>query len=136
MTLYDLVNGTTLQGDIRLSVWDEDGEEVAVEEYENCEDLSSADLSCYEELAVNYVFVGGDSKLHIELEGYAGWMHEEEEVECEELPVKVILVAGGVRHYCNEFETEDEAEDFCEYYNYRMVDENGFEWRMEIEVDD
>lgn len=135
MTLYDLVNGTTLQGDIRLSVWDED-EEVAVEEYKNCEDLSSADLSCYEELAVNYVFVGGDSKLHIELEGYAGWMHEDEE-ESVDLPVRVYLVSeGGTRNYFAEFETEDEANEFCDSFKWEWKDDNDFVWSMEVEVDD
>ena len=70
MTLYDLVNSTTVQGDIRLSVWTSgwSGTEVAVEQY-TTEDLSIKDISPYEDLKVNYIFSASDGKLHIELEG-------------------------------------------------------------------
>lgn len=68
MTLYDLVSQVTLQGDIRLSVWDEDGEEIEVEEYDNCEYLSCHVVKRYENLEILYIFSATDSKLHIELE--------------------------------------------------------------------
>lgn len=134
MTLYDLVNQMTIQGDIRVSVWGEEEEDVI--EFENCDDLSSEDIHKVENLEVLYIFSASDNKLHIELEAVDGWGKVEEDEEYELLPVKVYLVSGAVRHFCTDFATEEEAEDYCEYYDYRMVDENGFEWSMEIEVDD
>ena len=80
MTLFSLANSTTLQGNICLSVWDGD-EEVAREELRNVDDLASsiARYYIYEDLEVKFVFSTRDGILHIELEGYAPWLHEESE---------------------------------------------------------
>ena len=69
MTLYDLVNSTTVQGDIRLSVW-KDHEEVEVKQFTYVDDLSYNSVpNKYLDMEVNFIFCGGDGFLHIELEG-------------------------------------------------------------------
>ena len=45
---------------------------------------------------------------------------------------KVIIKAGRIErnlYYCD---TIEEAEEFCNYYEWEFVDENGFPWDMEI----
>ena len=57
MTLYDLMNGTTLQGHIEVKKLDEDGSELKSCFYENCEDLSGVDLpDGWEDYNVTYVY--------------------------------------------------------------------------------
>lgn len=69
MKLEDLINVTTFQGDIRLSLW-KDGEETKVKEYSMVDDLSFMNIPAWAEgKEVNYIFCGGDGYLHIELEG-------------------------------------------------------------------
>ena len=43
MTLYELVNSTTIQGNIRVSMW-EDDEERIISTWENCEELFSGEI--------------------------------------------------------------------------------------------
>ena len=73
MTLAELTHETTIQGDIRLSVW-KDGEETKVRELKCVDDLSNPlwydrKLFGMKDLEVNYIFCPGDGYLHIELEG-------------------------------------------------------------------
>lgn len=50
---------------------------------------------------------------------------------------KVIMVSGPVKHdFQGGFETELAAFLYAEEYNFRWIDEAGFEWRLEIEEDD
>ena len=83
MTLYDLMENINLQGDIRLSVWDDDDEEIAVCEIRECQGLDCYELdkagygldvngNCvryvdWNMYEVKYMFCGGDGYLHIEL---------------------------------------------------------------------
>lgn len=69
MTLTELANGITLQGDIRISMW-EDGEETRVKTYTMTDDLSFMNIPKWaKEKEVDFVFCGGDGYLHIELKG-------------------------------------------------------------------
>lgn len=69
MTLYELVNDVTLQGNIRISSWDKDGEETIHLIVENHDDLFTGDLDeSYEDREVTYMFCPGDGYLHIEVE--------------------------------------------------------------------
>lgn len=83
MTLYELMDSVTVQGDVRLSVFC-DGEEIAVAEFKESQGLCSHDLYQYgctltvdgdctylsewEWYEVKYIFCPGDGFLHIELE--------------------------------------------------------------------
>lgn len=42
---------------------------------------------------------------------------------------------GTKRHFMGGFETEAEAETYAENSDWRFVDENRFEWRLEVEED-
>lgn len=67
MTLKDLIDNATFQGDIRISLW-EDDEETKVKAYTMTDDLAFMRLPKWaEEKEVNYIFCGGDGYLHIEL---------------------------------------------------------------------
>lgn len=49
---------------------------------------------------------------------------------------KIVLVSSGVKHdFMSGFATEQEAEEFAEKYDWVWLDENQFEWRMEVEED-
>ena len=50
---------------------------------------------------------------------------------------KVVMVSeGGTKHdFSTGFQTEVEAERFAESENWRYLDENQFEWRLEVEED-
>ena len=65
MTLKELTSETRIQGNVRLSAWNDD-EEIFVKEYENT-DGWKCDLTRYNEWEVNYMFCPGDGFLHIEL---------------------------------------------------------------------
>lgn len=57
MTLYDLMNGTTLQGHIEVKKLDEDGNELKSCFYEYCEDLSGVELpDGWEDYKVTYIY--------------------------------------------------------------------------------
>ena len=50
---------------------------------------------------------------------------------------KIVLVSSGVKQdFMSGFASEQEAEEFAEKYGWVWLDENQFEWRMEIEEDD
>lgn len=69
MTLVELANEITLQGDIRISLW-EDGEETKVKTYTMTDDLSYMNIPKWaKEKEVNFLFCGGDGYLHVELKG-------------------------------------------------------------------
>lgn len=44
-----------------------------------------------------------------------------------------IVSGGGVKYSLIWFETEEEAEEFCDQNNWEWMDENGFVWYLEIE---
>ncbi len=46
---------------------------------------------------------------------------------------KVMMEAMSVSYEMAEFETEQEAIDFCEAYGWEVKDENEFVWGMTIE---
>ena len=71
MTLYDLLHGLgiTIQGNVRLSVW-EDDEESMVKEIRQTLDLDNENLKEYENREITYMFAGDDGFLHIELTSY------------------------------------------------------------------
>lgn len=47
----------------------------------------------------------------------------------------VIVSAFGVKHHLVGQLTEEEAYNFCVEHNWRWLDENEFEWSLEIEDD-
>lgn len=50
---------------------------------------------------------------------------------------KIVLVSSGVKHdFMSGFASEHEAEKFAEKHGWVWLDENQFEWRMEIEEED
>ncbi len=51
----------------------------------------------------------------------------------ERYPYEVYLQAGTVRKHFSEFETEQEAINFCESHNWCWIDENEFEWSMDYD---
>ena len=87
MTLYELMENVTIQGDVRLSVWNEDGNEAAISEIMGITDsLSEYHLKKakrtvtfygdnkkipsvlkWADYDVAYIFCPGDGFLHIEL---------------------------------------------------------------------
>ena len=75
ITLYDLMQNTTVQGDVRIRVYKDDSyEEIAMKLFRNVDDLSGEDIpEDWEDLEVRYIFVGGDGILNIEL-----YMEEDE----------------------------------------------------------
>ena len=67
MTIYELVNDSTIQGNVRISTWKEDEEEVLLE-IRNTDDLFTSDLEEeWEDAEVDYIFCGRDGYLHIEV---------------------------------------------------------------------
>lgn len=66
MTLYYLANQITIQGDIRISKFDEDANEIILMNVENTGDLSGELPEEYEDLTVKYIFNGEDG-VHIEV---------------------------------------------------------------------
>ena len=75
MTLYELCQGATIQGNVRISIFDEDGEEEKVFYIDQVVDDLLWDFSCEQdfeeemiEYDVTYLFVGKDNYLHIELQ--------------------------------------------------------------------
>ena len=68
MTLYDLLNGTTIMGDVRLSKWVEDFEIVLFQTY-GTDHFGPGDIpEELEHCEVEYLFCPGDGFLHIEIE--------------------------------------------------------------------
>lgn len=68
MKLATLMKSNTIQGDIRLSVWNEYGEEIEVK-YLNCVDNLACEPSAknWKNKNVSFIFAPGDGFLHIEL---------------------------------------------------------------------
>lgn len=66
MTLYDLANQITIQGDIRVSKFDEEGNEIILMNVENTDDLADELPEEYEDLTVKYIYEGEDGT-HIEV---------------------------------------------------------------------
>lgn len=67
MKLKALLKETCIQGDVRISIWNED-EEVEVREILGHECLTDSDIRGFQNLNVKYVFASRDGMLHIELE--------------------------------------------------------------------
>ena len=66
MTLYELANQTTIQGDVRVSRFDENGFEIILLNAQSTDDLANDLPEKYEELTVKYIFNGEDGT-HIEV---------------------------------------------------------------------
>lgn len=66
MTLYDLANQITIQGDVRVSKFDEEANEIILLNAQGTDDLASELPEEYEELTVKYIFNGEDGT-HIEV---------------------------------------------------------------------
>jgi len=68
MKLYELMNNTIIQGNVRLSVWDAD-EETTVKYFDCVDDLGLEKwVHEFEDLEIHYVFASPvDGFLHIEL---------------------------------------------------------------------
>lgn len=66
MTLYDLANQITIQGDIRVSKFDEEANEIILMNVENTDDLANDLPEEYEDLTVKYIYEGEDG-VHIEV---------------------------------------------------------------------
>ena len=75
MILRTLVKEIEIQGDVRLSVWNDQGEEVEVHEFQYVDNLAidinqlpnSKQLN---RMKVHFVFAPGDGYLHIELDNF------------------------------------------------------------------
>lgn len=68
MTLYELANDVTIQGNVRVSTW-EGNEEKVISTTENTDDFNIYDLDDkWEDAEVLYIFCPGDGYLHIEIE--------------------------------------------------------------------
>lgn len=68
MTLIELTEDTTIQGNVRISYWDDD-EEYVIYQIENTECLRlPAKLRKYRQRDVKYIFCPGDNFIHIEIE--------------------------------------------------------------------
>jgi len=68
MTLKTLMKGNCIQGDIRLSVWDDQGEEKEVKCLTYVDNLAcEEDAQRLKNKKVNFIFAPGDGYLHIEL---------------------------------------------------------------------
>ncbi len=66
MTLYELANQTTIQGDVRVSKFDEDANEMILINLNDTDDLAGELPEEYEDLTVKYIFNGEDG-IHIEV---------------------------------------------------------------------
>ena len=66
MKLKELLKAVTIQGDVRISVWDDD-DEIEVTEVLAKDHLTSSDVRNFLNHDVKYVFAGLDNMLHIEL---------------------------------------------------------------------
>lgn len=63
-------------------------------------------------------------------------LHNPEKAEVTPLWKVVMVSDGGTKHdYSVGFETEADAEAFAEAANWRFIDENQFEWGLEVEED-
>lgn len=71
MTFRTLVKSITIQGPVRISIWDDDSE-VYVHEIPDADGLFCAELKHLFKYRVKYMFAGGDGALHIELEAKEG----------------------------------------------------------------
>lgn len=65
MTLYELANQTTIQGDIRVSAFYDDGEHVLISA-KGVDDLAYEIPEAYEDMTVRFIF-GGEDGIHIEV---------------------------------------------------------------------
>lgn len=67
MKLDDLIYNLTIQGDIKLELWE--GSEVIKEKtIEGTEDLSTEKLGAWKNYEIRYMFASPDNSLHIEFE--------------------------------------------------------------------
>lgn len=66
MTIYELANQTTIQGDVRVSKFDEDANEIILINVQGTDDLAYDIPEEYEDLTVRFIFSGEDG-VHIEV---------------------------------------------------------------------
>ena len=67
MTLYELMNNTIIQGDVKIRVFNSDDEEIAMKRFYSVDDLSVEDVSeAWEDLEVRYIYYA-DRCITIEL---------------------------------------------------------------------
>lgn len=69
MTLDDLTCYLTVQGNVRISRW-EDDEEKDIMTFEDMEDMMGADLGVHAGKTIAYMFAAPDGYLHIETRDY------------------------------------------------------------------
>lgn len=69
MKLKDLLKKVTVQGDVRISVWDIMGEEeVIVREFSCMDSLRRSDVMELGDMEICYMFAAPNGVLHIELD--------------------------------------------------------------------
>lgn len=57
MTLYDLINATTICGSfVEIRVFDENDNQLEAEWFESVDDLSCEDIDKYEDMKIRYIF--------------------------------------------------------------------------------
>ena len=61
MTLYNLVNSMTIQGNIEIAKFDPSGNELDRELFPDVDDLSTIYLEDYEDLEVTFMFTNSTS---------------------------------------------------------------------------
>ena len=75
MTLKTLAKEIEIQGDVRLSVWNDQGEEMEVHEFQYVSSLGShinelPNAKQLNRMKVHFIFAPGDGFLHIELNNF------------------------------------------------------------------
>lgn len=69
-TLYDLTNQVTICGNVRLSTFDDNGDEHEITELYEVADLHYKEIGKHMEREIAYMFAGDDGFLHIETKSY------------------------------------------------------------------
>lgn len=68
MTLGYLMNHTTVQGNVKLTMWRKDGSVAYEDTVEGTEDLNNAKIHLWDQQEIKYIFAGADGYLHIDFE--------------------------------------------------------------------
>ena len=68
MTLVHLMTYTTIQGNVKLTMWKPDGSIAYEDTIEGTEDLAHEPIHLWDPQEVKYIFAGDDGYLHIDFE--------------------------------------------------------------------
>ena len=68
MTLVYFMNHTTVQGNVKLTMWKPDGTVAYETKVDGTEDLSLAPIHLWDPHEIKYIFAGADGYLHIDFE--------------------------------------------------------------------